>query len=247
MTTASGSSDVRWAGASSRRHSSPSPGSSEPPRPGRRCRRARASNGSSDPTPRTPSCVVFIERRFGLPEDNPELWLGVRRRATLLRPHHRTGAAHVHGEYDDTCPPRWAVATQRALARAGVAQAAAVVRGRPRLQAGVLRGHGPHRAVLRRAAGPEPARQERSRRPSESTGSPTRMMMPSMKGHSAPMPQVTRVTTSWATPTPTSPMYIRPMPKENGVLQSPATSFCFSENGRPDFGSTPYGAPCSVP
>jgi predicted esterase len=26
----------------------------------------------------------------------------------------------IHGRFDDTCPPRWATATQRALTRAGV-------------------------------------------------------------------------------------------------------------------------------
>ena len=59
-----------------------------------------------------------IERRFGLPEDNPELWSGVSARPYFDRI--TEPVLLVHGRYDDTCPPRWAVATQRALARAGV-------------------------------------------------------------------------------------------------------------------------------
>lgn len=56
--------------------------------------------------------------RHGLPDDDPEFWRGV-------SPRPRFGDIEepvllVHGRFDDTCPPRWARATQRALARAGV-------------------------------------------------------------------------------------------------------------------------------
>ncbi len=57
-------------------------------------------------------------RRHGLPEDNPEFW-----RANSSRPYFdriTEPVLMVHGRFDDTCPPRWATATQQALVRAGV-------------------------------------------------------------------------------------------------------------------------------
>ncbi len=71
--------------------------------------------------------------------------------------------------------------------------------------------------------------QPRSGRPWASTGSPTSIMMPSMKGHSAPTPQVTSVTTSWITPVRVSPMYIRPIPSGIRICSSAATSLDLSE------------------
>ncbi len=59
-----------------------------------------------------------IERRYGLPEDNPEFWSDVSARPYLDRI--TEPVLLVHGRYDDTCPPRWASATQRAMTRAGV-------------------------------------------------------------------------------------------------------------------------------
>ena len=56
--------------------------------------------------------------RHGLPDDDPAFWRG-------LSPRPRFGditepVLMVHGRFDDTCPPRWARTTQRALQQAGV-------------------------------------------------------------------------------------------------------------------------------
>jgi dipeptidyl aminopeptidase/acylaminoacyl peptidase len=56
--------------------------------------------------------------RHGLPDEDPAFWRG-------LSPRPRFGditepVLMVHGRVDDTCPPRWARETQRALTRAGV-------------------------------------------------------------------------------------------------------------------------------
>ena len=59
-----------------------------------------------------------IERRYGLPEDNPEFWSDVSARPYFDRI--TEPVLLVHGRYDDTCPPRWASATQRAMTQAGV-------------------------------------------------------------------------------------------------------------------------------
>ena len=56
--------------------------------------------------------------RHGLPADDPEFWLGVSARPNLERI--TEPVLMVHGRFDDTCPPVWARATQRALSRAGV-------------------------------------------------------------------------------------------------------------------------------
>ena len=56
--------------------------------------------------------------RHGLPGDDPEFWRGVSSRPAfgdITEP-----VLLAHGRFDDTCPPRWARATQRALSRAGV-------------------------------------------------------------------------------------------------------------------------------
>lgn len=56
--------------------------------------------------------------RYGLPDEDPEFWKGVSPRpvfADIAEP-----VLMVHGRYDDTCPPPWARATQRAMTRAGV-------------------------------------------------------------------------------------------------------------------------------
>jgi dipeptidyl aminopeptidase/acylaminoacyl peptidase len=57
-------------------------------------------------------------RRYGLPEDNPRHWL-----ANSSRPYFdriTEPVLMVHGRVDDTCPPRWATATRRALVAAVV-------------------------------------------------------------------------------------------------------------------------------
>lgn len=59
-----------------------------------------------------------IVRRRGLPEDEPKFWEGVSSRPYLDRI--TAPVLSVHGRYDDTCPPRWARATQRAMVAAGV-------------------------------------------------------------------------------------------------------------------------------
>lgn len=59
-----------------------------------------------------------VARRYGTPEENPAFW-----RANSARPHLdriTEPVLAVHGRFDDTCPPRWARATHRALTRAGV-------------------------------------------------------------------------------------------------------------------------------
>ncbi|MDR7253119.1 dipeptidyl aminopeptidase/acylaminoacyl peptidase [Nocardioides sp. BE266] len=56
--------------------------------------------------------------RHGLPDDDPEFWRGVSSRPAfdeITEP-----VLLAHGRFDDTCPPRWARATQRALTDAGV-------------------------------------------------------------------------------------------------------------------------------
>lgn len=62
--------------------------------------------------------AAAIVRERGLPEDDPEFWRGVSSRPHLDRI--TVPVLAVHGRFDDTCPPRWARATQRAMQRAGV-------------------------------------------------------------------------------------------------------------------------------
>jgi dipeptidyl aminopeptidase/acylaminoacyl peptidase len=57
-------------------------------------------------------------RRHGTPAQNPRFW-----RQNSSRPYFERitePVLMVHGRFDDTCPPRWAPATQRALVSAGV-------------------------------------------------------------------------------------------------------------------------------
>ena len=56
--------------------------------------------------------------RHGLPGDDPDFWRGVSARPSLDQI--TEPVLLVHGRFDDTCPPPWARATQRALTRAGV-------------------------------------------------------------------------------------------------------------------------------
>jgi uncharacterized protein len=56
--------------------------------------------------------------RHGLPAEDPGFWRGVSSRPAfddITEP-----VLMVHGRFDDTCPPPWARATQRALRQAGV-------------------------------------------------------------------------------------------------------------------------------
>ncbi len=75
-------------------------------------------NRFTRPDPADSPVVDQLARRWGLPEDNPQFW-----RENSSRPYFdqiTEPVLVVHGRSDDTCPPRWAVATQRALTRAGV-------------------------------------------------------------------------------------------------------------------------------
>jgi len=70
------------------------------------------------PDPEDSALVDQVARRWGLPADNPQFWLENSSRPYLDRI--TEPVLLVHGRADDRCPPRWAVATQRALTRAGV-------------------------------------------------------------------------------------------------------------------------------
>lgn len=62
--------------------------------------------------------AAAIVQEHGLPEDRPAFW-----RAASARPYLSSitePVLIVHGRLDDTCPPRWARATQAAMQRAGV-------------------------------------------------------------------------------------------------------------------------------
>ena len=58
-----------------------------------------------------------VARRIDTPEQNPRLWRENSSRPYLNRI--TEPVLLVHGRFDDTCPPSWARATQRALTRAG--------------------------------------------------------------------------------------------------------------------------------
>ncbi len=59
-----------------------------------------------------------LARRWGTPEESPQFWRENSSRPYLDRL--TEPVLIVHGRFDETCPPRWAIATQRALGRAGV-------------------------------------------------------------------------------------------------------------------------------
>jgi dipeptidyl aminopeptidase/acylaminoacyl peptidase len=59
-----------------------------------------------------------LERRYGTPAENPRFWRQNSSRPYLDRI--TEPVLLVHGRLDDTCPPPWATATQRALTDAGV-------------------------------------------------------------------------------------------------------------------------------
>jgi dipeptidyl aminopeptidase/acylaminoacyl peptidase len=70
------------------------------------------------PDPADEGLRVRLARRWGTPAQNPAFW-----RANSSRPYLdriTEPVLLVHGRFDDTCPPRWARATYRALTRAGV-------------------------------------------------------------------------------------------------------------------------------
>ncbi len=58
-----------------------------------------------------------MRSRHGLPADDPAFWRGVSPRPRfdqITEP-----VLMIHGRFDDTCPPRWATESQRALRAAG--------------------------------------------------------------------------------------------------------------------------------
>jgi uncharacterized protein len=70
------------------------------------------------PDPEDSGLQQQLARRYGPPERNPRFW-----RENSSRPYFdriTEPVLMVHGRFDDTCPPRWATATQRALRQAGV-------------------------------------------------------------------------------------------------------------------------------
>jgi uncharacterized protein len=58
-----------------------------------------------------------VRRRHGLPQDDPAFWRGLSPRPVFDRI--TEPVLLVHGRFDDTCPPRWARETHRALRSAG--------------------------------------------------------------------------------------------------------------------------------
>ncbi len=70
------------------------------------------------PDPEDSGLRDHLQRRYGTPGSNPRFW-----RENSSRPYFgriTEPLLMVHGRFDDTCPPRWARATQGALVRAGV-------------------------------------------------------------------------------------------------------------------------------
>jgi dipeptidyl aminopeptidase/acylaminoacyl peptidase len=70
------------------------------------------------PDPEDSNLRDVLARRHGTPEENPGFW-----RENSSRPYFARISEPlllVHGRLDSTCPPRWALATQRALLQAGV-------------------------------------------------------------------------------------------------------------------------------
>ena len=70
------------------------------------------------PDPEDSALRDRLARRYGTPEENPAFW-----RENSSRPYFERitePVLLVHGRRDSTCPPRWAMQTQRALTQAGV-------------------------------------------------------------------------------------------------------------------------------
>ncbi len=70
------------------------------------------------PDPEDAGLRDLFARRHGTPEQNPGFWLENSSRPYFDRI--TEPVLMVHGRFDDTCPPRWATATHRALTKAGV-------------------------------------------------------------------------------------------------------------------------------
>lgn len=70
------------------------------------------------PDPEDSDLRDALVRRHGTPQESPAFW-----RENSSRPYFdriTEPVLMVHGRLDDTCPPEWAAATQRALVKAGV-------------------------------------------------------------------------------------------------------------------------------
>lgn len=65
-----------------------------------------------------PELEAEFRGRHGLPAEDPAFWRGVSPRP--LFDEVTEPVLMVHGRFDDTCPPAWARATQRAMTQAGV-------------------------------------------------------------------------------------------------------------------------------
>ena len=70
------------------------------------------------PDPGDSGLRAQLARRYGTPERSPRFWSENSSRPYFDRI--TEPVLMIHGRFDDTCPPRWATATQRALTRAGV-------------------------------------------------------------------------------------------------------------------------------
>jgi dipeptidyl aminopeptidase/acylaminoacyl peptidase len=79
------------------------------------------------PDPGRSGIVDAIDRRYGLPRDNPEFWDGISAR-TYFEAVTEPVLIH-HGTLDDTCPIRWSRDTARLMERDGVDVTLAVYDG----------------------------------------------------------------------------------------------------------------------
>ena len=93
--------------------------------------------------PNRPDALRRLYQRFGTPQESPDFYAGLSSRTYFDR---ITEPLLVHhGSLDDTCPPRWARATERLMQQAGRAQPAGLLRGRePHLLRPVAAVDGPH-------------------------------------------------------------------------------------------------------
>jgi uncharacterized protein len=68
--------------------------------------------------PNRPDELQAYYERFGTPRENPDFYAGLSSRTYYDRI--TEPVLSLHGEVDDTCPPRWARASDRLMKRAGV-------------------------------------------------------------------------------------------------------------------------------
>ena len=70
------------------------------------------------PDPADSSLRDQLARRYGTPRQSPRFWRENSSRSYFDRI--TEPVLMIHGRFDDTCPPRWAAATERALTQSGV-------------------------------------------------------------------------------------------------------------------------------